>query len=123
MLRELLEQPEQPNQVASSRRVVVAATHDRELVRLLDRHYAAYHFTDTVGSGGLSFEYRLREGPAVSRNAVALLEACGAPARDRLSSTEPARNRRYNGCFDAARRVAQCLTGKQRSICHAPPFR
>ena len=56
VLRELLERPEQ-----------------------VDR--AAYHFTDTVGSDGLSFDYRLRKGPAVSRNAVALLQACDAPAR------------------------------------------
>jgi DNA mismatch repair ATPase MutS len=81
MLSTLIERPEHDDSDAPSPRVVVVATHDRELIRLLDRQYAAYHFTDTVGSGGLSFDYRLREGPAVSRNAVALLEACGAPAR------------------------------------------
>ena len=81
VLRELLERPEQVDRAAPGARVVVAATHDREMVRLLDRHRAAYHFTDTVGLDGLSFDYRLREGPAVSRNAVALLQACDAPAR------------------------------------------
>jgi len=81
VLRELLERPEQADCAPPGARVVIAATHDRELVRLLDGQYAPYHFTDTVGSDGLSFDYRLREGPAVSRNAVALLEAYGAPAR------------------------------------------
>jgi DNA mismatch repair ATPase MutS len=81
VLRELLERPEQADCAPPGAGVVIAATHDRDLVRLLDGQYAPYHFTDTVGSDGLSFDYRLREGPAVSRNAVALLEAYGAPAR------------------------------------------
>ena len=66
---------------AGSPHIVIAATHDRELVDLLRHVYAAYHFSDTVGSGGLSFDYRLREGPARSRNAIALLKLYGAPAR------------------------------------------
>ena len=61
--------------------IVIAATHDRELVDLLAGAYASYHFSDTVGSGGLSFDYKLRAGPARSRNAIALLELYGAPAR------------------------------------------
>ncbi|MEO8070209.1 MAG: hypothetical protein ABI652_02320, partial [Acidobacteriota bacterium] len=61
--------------------VVLAATHDQELVDLLRDGYAPYHFTDTVGDEGLSFDYRLRAGPAVTRNAIALLRLRGAPAR------------------------------------------
>ena len=61
--------------------IVIAATHDRELVDLLAGAYASYRFSDTVGSGGLSFDYKLRAGPARSRNAIALLELYGAPAR------------------------------------------
>ena len=58
--------------------VVVAATHDGELVELLGDTYAAYHFEDTLGPQGLSFEYRLRAGPATSRNAIELLRLHGA---------------------------------------------
>ena len=61
--------------------VVIAATHDRELVALLERSYAAYHFTDSIDTGGLAFDYRLRHGCARSFNAIALLEMCGAPPR------------------------------------------
>lgn len=61
--------------------IVMVATHDRELVDLLQGVYAPYYFSDTVGSDGLSFDYQLREGPASSWNAIALLEICGAPAR------------------------------------------
>ena len=61
--------------------IVVAATHDRELVALLERTYASFHFADGVDANGLSFDYRLRRGPARSWNAIALLEVCGAPPR------------------------------------------
>jgi hypothetical protein len=59
--------------------VVIAATHDQELVDLLRAQYAAYHFTDKVDDAGLSFDYQLREGPARTRNAIALLRLRGAP--------------------------------------------
>ena len=60
--------------------VVIAATHDRELVDLLRERYAPYHFTDTVGPDGLTFDYRLESGPATTRNAITLLSLNGAPA-------------------------------------------
>ena len=59
--------------------IVMAATHDGELVDLLHDIYATYHFTDTIGPDGLMFEYRLQSGPATTRNAIALLELQGAP--------------------------------------------
>ena len=61
--------------------IVIAATHDRELVALLERTYAPYHFTDSLDADGLSFDYVLRRGLARSWNAIALLESCGAPSR------------------------------------------
>ena len=59
--------------------VVIAATHDQELVDLLAGRYEPYHFTDHVGDGGLIFDYELRPGPAQTRNAIALLRLRGAP--------------------------------------------
>jgi hypothetical protein len=59
--------------------IVVAATHDQELVDLLADRYDAFHFTDRVDQTGLAFDYRLNRGPATSRNAIALLEMRGAP--------------------------------------------
>ena len=59
--------------------VVLAATHDGELVDLLPDSYAAYHFGDAVGPAGLTFDHRLRPGPATTRNAIALLRLHGAP--------------------------------------------
>ena len=64
----------------AGRHVVVAATHDRELVDLLDGRYAPAHLSDAIGPDGIAFDYRLRPGPATSRNAIALLELTGAPS-------------------------------------------
>lgn len=59
--------------------VVLAATHDAELVDLLDDTFAACHFGDAVGPDGLVFDHRLQPGPATTRNAIALLRLHGAP--------------------------------------------
>jgi hypothetical protein len=59
--------------------VVLAATHDAELVDLLGDLYDPWHFTDRVTDEGLSFEYRLQPGKARTRNAITLLDLHGAP--------------------------------------------
>ena len=59
--------------------VVLAATHDRELVDLASPAFDAYHFGDSIGPGGLTFDHRLQRGPATTRNAIALLRLHGAP--------------------------------------------
>lgn len=63
----------------AGRHLVIAATHDGELVDLLREHYVSYHFRDSLGPDGLVFEYLLQPGPATSRNAIALLQLSGAP--------------------------------------------
>lgn len=65
--------------VGGSPHVVIVATHDGELVSMLRGLYAPFHFRETVASGGLTFDYRRRKGPASTRTAIALLEATGAP--------------------------------------------
>lgn len=59
--------------------VVVAATHDNELVDLLAGLYAPFHFGDALTDETLTFDYQLRMGRATSRNAIALLRLNGAP--------------------------------------------
>ena len=72
-----------PNQQPLARRLarclVIAATHDLELVRFVGPGFAAFHFGDRVALGRLEFDYRLRPGVAPSRNAIALLQLLGAP--------------------------------------------
>ena len=65
--------------VAEAGGLAVAATHDLELTHLLDRTFSNYHFSETVGSGGLEFDYLLKTGPATTRNALSLLAYLGYP--------------------------------------------
>src|SRR5262249_23721233 len=69
-----------PPALAARRHLVLAATHDQELVDLLADRYAPFHFADDVDAQGLIFDYRLRPGPARARNPVALLERRGVSA-------------------------------------------
>jgi DNA mismatch repair ATPase MutS len=59
--------------------VVIAATHDGELVDLLAGSYRPCHFGDAVVDDGIVFDHRLKFGRAASRNAIALLRIHGAP--------------------------------------------
>jgi hypothetical protein len=63
----------------ADRCLVLAATHDLELVGLLEGRFAPYHFGDRITDTGLEFDYLLHPGPTTSRNALALLRLLGAP--------------------------------------------
>jgi DNA mismatch repair ATPase MutS len=63
------------------RHLVIAATHDVELVQMLSSRYDPYHFEETVQPDGLTFDFKIRPGPARTRNAIALLEIHGAPSQ------------------------------------------
>ena len=58
---------------------VIAATHDAELVDSCARRMRRITF-GCGGAEGLVFDHRLREDPATTRNAIALLRIHGAPA-------------------------------------------
>ena len=51
-----------------------AATHDVELTRLLEKTYDNYHFEERIEEDDICFPYKLLEGPAGTRNAIALLK-------------------------------------------------
>ena len=55
-----------------------AATHDIELTTLLEG-YDNYHFEEELDGNDVVFSYKLRRGPADTRNAIRLLRAAGFP--------------------------------------------
>ncbi len=55
----------------------LAATHDIELCELLSKQYEMYHFEEQVGITEMVFDYKIRRGKAVSRNAINLLKLMG----------------------------------------------
>lgn len=54
-----------------------AATHDIELTDLLQEEFENYHFEEEIRKGDVSFNYKLRQGKATTRNAIKLLELMG----------------------------------------------
>ncbi len=54
-----------------------AATHDIELTYLLEKQYSNYHFSEHIEEKDITFDYRIKEGRADSRNAIRLLAMVG----------------------------------------------
>lgn len=61
--------------------LVVVATHDIEVLDLLDESFAARHFREHVDQDGeaLTFDYRIQNGRSSTRNAIALLKVMKYP--------------------------------------------
>lgn len=56
-----------------------AATHDIELTYMLESHYSNYHFEEIISNGDIHFDYQLKAGRAVTRNAIRLLSLLEFP--------------------------------------------
>lgn len=59
--------------------IVFVSTHDIELTGLLNETYDLYHFTETVESDHVHFDYKLKNGGLKTRNAIRILEVNGYP--------------------------------------------
>lgn len=64
-------------ELAKENALCFAATHDIELTYLLEELYTNCHFEELLSEGDVSFDYRLKDGRANSRNAIRLLEMIG----------------------------------------------
>lgn len=63
--------------LAGETAVCIAATHDIELCALLSDAYDMAHFEEAIAGDTIAFDYRLRSGPACTRNAIRLLTLMG----------------------------------------------
>ena len=59
--------------------IVLIATHDIELVDLLDRQYESHHFREIIYNQQMTFDYKLQPGTSSTRNAIAILSMFGYP--------------------------------------------
>lgn len=55
----------------------LVATHDTELCLLTGKQYQLAHFEETIIDDEICFDYKLRKGPAETRNAIYLLKMMG----------------------------------------------
>ncbi len=60
--------------------VTLVTTHDLELQELLRSRYVVYHFTEQVVGNRHFFDYKLKAGPCLTRNAIKLLGLLGYPS-------------------------------------------
>ncbi|MDE6845800.1 MAG: hypothetical protein K2J99_08555 [Lachnospiraceae bacterium] len=63
--------------LSSDHALCFAATHDVELTKLLRKEYDNYHFEERIEEDDIFFPYKLMQGPATTRNAIALLKMLG----------------------------------------------
>ena len=64
-------------ELAGKQVMCLTATHDLELCELLAAQYDLYHFREYIDGERMWFDYLLRPGKAVSRNAINLLRLLG----------------------------------------------
>ncbi len=57
--------------------LVFAATHDIELTQILKDDMLNYHFSEHIEGDNVLFDYKLKEGPSNSSNAIKLLKSYG----------------------------------------------
>lgn len=57
--------------------ICMAATHDLELTHILENYYDNYHFQEEVLENDITFDYKIYQGRAVSKNAIKLLKIIG----------------------------------------------
>ena len=65
------------NALDRSRTLCLAATHDAELCLLTGEQYQLAHFEETITEDAICFDYKLKKGPANTRNAIHLLKMLG----------------------------------------------
>lgn len=71
--------------------LAVLSTHDRHITHWADENRDRthnVHFLDVFDDGEMTFDYRLREGPAQRGNAVELMKAAGLPIPDSIPAPQ-----------------------------------
>lgn len=59
--------------------MTIIASHDIELTEIAGELYSNYHFRETIENGKVLFDYKVHDGPSMTRNAIKLLEVLAYP--------------------------------------------
>jgi len=65
--------------LSKNRNIVFVSTHDIELADLLSDEYELYHFSEIVKENNVDFDYKLKEGKLINRNAIRILQLNNYP--------------------------------------------
>ena len=88
------------NYMINRNTLVVAATHDIELTSLVNENFHNYHFKEAIEENDIIFDYILRDGPATSRNAIAILKYLGYPKLIYENANKRVEEYELQGSFD-----------------------
>jgi len=61
--------------------MTIIASHDIELTEIAGELYSNYHFRESIENGKVLFDYKVHDGPSITRNAIKLLEVLAYPER------------------------------------------
>lgn len=67
------------NYLSSGNNIVIASSHDIELIQLLGNKFKNYHFTESISDNKLQFDHTIKDGPITTRNAIKIIEIEGFP--------------------------------------------
>ncbi|GKV65119.1 MULTISPECIES: hypothetical protein [unclassified Sporosarcina] len=59
--------------------MIIIASHDIELTEIAKGVYRNYHFRESIEKNKVSFDYKVHNGPSITRNAIKLLEVLDYP--------------------------------------------
>lgn len=74
----------------------IIASHDIELTKILADEYDNFHFSENFQGGEIDFDYKLKDGPSKTTNAIKLLEHMGFDSRIVQEATALATERKEN---------------------------
>ncbi len=94
--------------MAGKKLMCMAATHDIELTWILEDIYRNCHFEEEVTDEEVRFDYRLREGRAMTRNAIRLLALMGFDEGIIRDATQMAEKMADSGQMAAPGRSTRC---------------
>jgi len=60
--------------LTTNNNIVLVSTHDIELADMLSEEYELYHFSEILNEKTIGFDYKLKEGKLLNRNAIRILE-------------------------------------------------
>lgn len=60
--------------LAKNDNIVLVSTHDIELADMLSKQYELYHFSEVLNNKNIGFDYKLKEGKLINRNAIRILQ-------------------------------------------------
>ena len=83
----------------------ILASHDIELTEIADGIYDNYHFRESVEDGEVRFDYKIHDGPSVTRNAIKLLELLKYPEEIIVRSNSLAQSFTAHRSWDVLEKV------------------